>query len=323
MIRPINITKSNYDDYGNVVYLDGVLLENNLEVGSYKKRRETGEVVMDCIRGSITVRVEQQIEGEMKTLEIPVKFFADKYTKDNKINPSYTRLNEYMTTLNSAAVVGIENADRVNVGGCSLKINYGLESLPIDINGSFINVRPKANFKEQAVFYLNGLVTYLDEEFDPVGGMTTGRYKLKLGVPRYGGDVDEFNIVISSPKVIEVVTRSWQVGDTVKVAGKLNFSTSVKSVAMSDFGDEDTLGRHLETTVKELLCTGGNEIPYSDDVAYDAREIKLAMENTKSREAQKRESKKNTKPAVDATKANIGFGGFGDFGFGKDSFDTF
>ena len=72
MIRPINITKSNYDDYGNVVYLDGVLLENNLEVGSYKKRRETGEVVMDCIRGSITVRVEQQIDGEMKTLEIPV-----------------------------------------------------------------------------------------------------------------------------------------------------------------------------------------------------------------------------------------------------------
>ena len=76
----------------NKVKIEGILAETDLKYGSFVKNGET----IESIGGNIKVLVEQEINGEAKTLEIPVYMFSSKYTKAGKINPSYESIEKVM-----------------------------------------------------------------------------------------------------------------------------------------------------------------------------------------------------------------------------------
>ena len=76
----------------NEVVIEGILSEKNLSLTSFNDS-STGEK-KDAIRGDITVRVIQEIEGEEVTLDIPVNFFATKLTKKGKPSPAYSSIKE-------------------------------------------------------------------------------------------------------------------------------------------------------------------------------------------------------------------------------------
>ena len=73
----------NYRQAENIVKIEGILAETDLKYGSFMKNGEP----VEYIGGSIKVLVEQEINGQASSLEIPVYMFSSKYTKAGKVNP--------------------------------------------------------------------------------------------------------------------------------------------------------------------------------------------------------------------------------------------
>ena len=96
----------------NIVKIEGILAETDLKYGSYIKNGQR----IETIGGTITVNVDQVIDGVPQTSQIPVHMFSAKYTKTNKINPSYESIERVMKEFKSIAATGnVEEADKIRI----------------------------------------------------------------------------------------------------------------------------------------------------------------------------------------------------------------
>lgn len=275
----------------NVVRIEGILSETDLKYGSFEKNGEK----RNSIGGIIKIQVNQEINGEAVTLEVPVHMFASEYTNKGTKNPAYQSIerimNEYVSI---AAAGGAANADCVRVTNGKVTMNeyYGQDGRLISfprITASFVNkvkpdeLAPKAEFSTQFVVAKKQMET--DSE-----GVETGRYKVTGIVPQYGGRVDVIEFVTANPKVIDAVKQYWTENDTVSAVGRLNFSSRTETVLKEvDFGEPQATTRTI--SVSELVITGGSSTPLEGDFAYDMSDIQSALADRKSRlEASKTKS---------------------------------
>ena len=275
----------------NVVRIEGILSETDLKYGSFEKNGEK----RNSIGGIIKIQVNQEINGESVTLEVPVHMFASEYTNKGTKNPAYQSIerimNEYVSI---AAAGGATNADCVRVTNGKVTMNeyYGQDGRLISfprITASFVNkvksdeLAPKAEFSTQFVVAKKQMET--DSE-----GVETGRYKVTGIVPQYGGRVDVIEFVTANPKVIDAVKQYWTENDTVSAVGRLNFSSRTETVLKEvDFGEPQATTRTI--SVSELVITGGSSTPLEGDFAYDMSDIQSALAERKSRlEASKTKS---------------------------------
>ena len=107
----------------NTVKIEGILSEIDIKTGSFKK----DGVDTNSIGGVIKIRVNQEINGEMVELEIPVHMFASQYTRNNTPNPAYESIARVMNEYVSIAASDIDHADRVRITKGQLQMNeyYG------------------------------------------------------------------------------------------------------------------------------------------------------------------------------------------------------
>ena len=77
----------------NKVRIEGILSEVDLDYGSFQKDGKT----VECIRGSIKVLVNQNINGVPTSNEIPVHMFASKFTNKGTANPAYESIEKVKT----------------------------------------------------------------------------------------------------------------------------------------------------------------------------------------------------------------------------------
>lgn len=267
----------------NVVCIEGVLSETDLKYGSFEKNGEK----KNSIGGVIKVQVNQEINGESVTLEVPVHMFASEYTNKGAKNPAYQSIerimNEYVSI---AAAGGASNADCVRINKAKIAMNeyYGqdghLVSFP-RITASFVNkvradeLAPKAEFSTQFV------VAKKQPETDKEG-VETGRFKVTGIVPQYGGRVDVVEFITANPKVISAIDQYWTENDTVSAVGRLNFSSRTETVIKEvDFGDPQETTRTI--SVSELVITGGSSTPLDGEFAYDMSDIQAALAERKTR----------------------------------------
>lgn len=267
----------------NVARIEGILSETDLKYGSFEKNGEK----KNSIGGVIKIQVNQEINGESVTLEVPVHMFASEYTNKGTKNPAYQSIerimNEYVSI---AAAGGTANADCVRVTNGKITMNeyYGQDGRLISfprITASFVNkvkadeLAPKAEFSTQFVVAKKQMET--DGE-----GVETGRYKVTGIVPQYGGRVDVVEFVTSNPKVIEAVKQYWTENDTVSAVGRLNFSSRTETVIKEvDFGEPQETTRTI--SVSELVITGGSSTPLDGELAYDMSDIQAALAERKTR----------------------------------------
>lgn len=267
----------------NVARIEGILSETDLKYGSFEKNGEK----KNSIGGVIKIQVNQEINGESVTLEVPVHMFASEYTNKGTKNPAYQSIERIMNEYTSiAAAGGTANADCVRVTNGKITMNeyYGQDGRLIAfprITASFVNkvkadeLAPKAEFSTQFVVAKKQMET--DNE-----GVETGRYKVTGIVPQYGGRVDVIEFVTSNPKVIEAVKQYWTENDTVSAVGRLNFSSRTETVIKEvDFGEPQETTRTI--SVSELVITGGSSTPLEGDFAYDMDDIQAALAERKTR----------------------------------------
>ena len=87
----------------NQVKIEGILSEVGLETATFNRKGQATE----CIRGTIKIRVEQDINGTMTTMEVPVSAFASRYTNAGAENPAYNSLKDVMENYKSIAACGL------------------------------------------------------------------------------------------------------------------------------------------------------------------------------------------------------------------------
>lgn len=299
----------------NSVKIEGILSEIDLETGTYNKDGKT----IEKIGGSIKVRVTQVLNGKEVELDIPVYMFANKLTNKGTSNPAYASIERVMNEFNSIAAVGLEKADRVRITGAQIRMNeyYGqngnLNSYP-RINASFVTkITDLTKYAPEATFSAVFAIGSMGYETDKDGVENTNRYKIRGIMPQYGGSVDVIDFWATTPNVIDAVSSYWEQGDTVKINGKLNFTSKVEETLVEvDFGEPRIEKKTI--SVSELIITGGSQTPLEGDFAFDMDEIQTALEARQARlaELKAKQKAKDAKPAASAkpakkSMADLGF----------------
>jgi len=298
----------------NSVKIEGILSEIDLETGSYIKDGKS----VDKIGGSIKVRVNQMLNGKETELDIPVYMFANKLTNKGTPNPAYASIERVMNEYKSIAAVGIDAADRVRITGAQIRMNeyYGqsgnLNSYP-RINASFVTkITDMSKYNPEATFSAIFAVGSMGYETDKDGVEIENRYKIRGIMPQYGGSVDVIDFFATSPNVIDAVSSYWGQGDTVKINGKLNFTSKTEEKMVEvDFGEPRIERKTI--SVSELIITGGSQTPLEGDFAFDMDEIQEALEARQARlaEMKAKQKAKETKTAPKTTgrksMADLGF----------------
>jgi len=269
----------------NRVRIEGILSEIVLKYGSYVNKN-TGASV-DNIGGHIKIKVDQTINGENQTLEIPVYMFASKFTNSGKLNPAYENIEQVMNSYVSIAAAGGEaGADRVRITNGSIRMNeyYNAQGQFVSfprINASFIS-KATGDFRPEASFSLEFAVSSLDFVTDDEGvEVEPKKLRIKALVPQYGGKLDTIEMYATNPKVIDAITSYWENGKTYSAKGRLNFSTkTVEVVQEYDFGDDDVTVR--TQTISELIVTKGTQAPMEDDMAFAPAELAAALKEHKA-----------------------------------------
>lgn len=257
----------------NEVHIEGILSEVNIQ-----KKVSRGNKNM--IRGNVKILVEQEIDGVVESLEIPVELFSMELTSDNKPNGAYTAIENIMNTYVSIAACGdIEQADRVRTAKCSLAMNEfydqngRLVSYP-QIKGGFINKINKVDCKPAAIFETTIVMISEGVEDEIVRDAPTGRAIIKAAIPQYGEKVDIIPFLVENPKAIAHMKSHWNKGDTLEISGRVNFSsrTEKESSKVAD-GFGEGLPTYKTISVKELIIYSGSNHGLTGPTKYSAEEI--------------------------------------------------
>lgn len=248
-------------------------------------------------------------------LEIPVFLFADKLKKDGNENPAYQSIERIKKEFVSIAAAGVEEADRVRITNGSIYMNeyYNPDGSFVSyprIRATFVSkVTDMNKFCPEATFSAVFMVGKMGYETDKSGVEIENRYKIRGVLPQYRG-VDVIDFVAINPKVIDAVSSYWSPDDTVKINGKLNFSSKVVDKKIEvDFG-EPRFEKHT-ITVSDLVITGGTQTPLEGDFAIDVDEARAALEERAAKLAVKKEEAANKSKHKTAPKGS----GFSNLGF--------
>lgn len=294
----------------NDIRIEGLLSEIDLA----EKESKEGK---PYIGGKIVLQVEQEIDGVTSVSEIPVKCFANQITKAGKVNPGYSGL---LDVLNMGVSLAATNgntamADKYSVASANFRENAfpAKDGSAIirytEISGSFFNKVTSQNFNPSAVFTNVIIVKALiDEEKNEE---LTGRLLVQGIVVNYNDKCDTITFVVENPNSIEYIRGSWKVGDTVRVQGRIRWTTETFEQEVNDevgFGVPET--RIFEKTIKDFVITSGS--PALDgDSAYNPEEIEAKMIAQATEQAAMLENAKNDSGSVaNTTAGSSGFRGF-------------
>ena len=267
--------------------IEGILSEINLEPKTFKKNGKD----VDAIGGSIVVKVTQKISGEEKELMIPVFMFSAKLTNAGKPNPAYESIKTVMDSFRSIASTGDEEtADRIRITNANIRMNeyYAqdghLVSFP-RIHASFVSRISKQDCKPEATFSIQFAVASAADEIK--NDEPTGRYKINALLPQYGGKVDVVPLYAESDGVISAISTYWEVGQTYKANGRLDFSSTTEvTYEEVDFGEP--VEKIRTTNKSDLIITGGSQEPFEGEFAFAEADLNAALADRKARlEAQK------------------------------------
>ena len=299
----------------NRVRIEGILAEIDIKPGSFNKNGQT----MESIGGSITVKVTQKISGEEKELAIPVHMFASKLTNKGTPNPAYESIkkiaDEYVSI--AASDNGEDGADRIRITSGSVRMNeyYSADGRLVSfprVNASFVQRISKAECKPEATFTTEFVVANKSEEIDR-NGEVTGRYRIDAIIPQYGGRVDVVPMFAQSPGVIDAVSTYWEIGDTVKANGRLDFSATTETTLEEvDFGEPIEKTRTINRS--DLIITGGSQTALEGDAAFDNAEIQNALADRKLR-LEKQKDRDMSRAATRQAPPQTAKNGFADLGF--------
>lgn len=299
-------------EMSNNVVIEGILSEIGLEKSNYVK----DGIKHECVRGEVKVKVNTPLEqnGEVKELEVPVRFFTRKLTNAGNENPSYANLVGLIDNGKSIAAVGIDGADRVRITGArvSMQEYYTPDgrfvSFPA-INGSFVNIIKDADMEPKAKAEIEVVIQNMKHVTDK-DGVETGELRINGITVGYNGYTDIIPFTTSNPKYVAAIEATYNEGDVMKVVACLNFSSRTEKTY-----EEVAIGEPIERVktinVSDLVIasiapanlTDADIEPADLKACLEARTARLDAAKSKASAKKNDERNKNTEKA----KASLGF----------------
>lgn len=268
----------------NEVSIDGILSEVKLQEGTDKSGQP-------AIFGEYKIRTSNTIDGIEYNVEIPVRVYQSKITKNKKDNPAYDAAMKIMKDYVSIAAGGVEKATAVRLPekSTSLQENFFMSKTTNQmvfgsgIRASFINEINKADMTPGASFKTIVVIGELTDEVTP-DGEETGRLILKGVLPQWGGRVDVIDFVVANRRIADHIRNNWQKGDTVLIGGRINFTSVVESAPQTENTFGEVMSSSKTKSIREYIITGGHEEPLTEEEgAYAMEDIAEALQERQGR----------------------------------------
>ena len=321
----------------NTVDVIGRVKEVNLELGTTRDGKEN-------IKGNVVVLVEENVNGELRSHDIRVRVYSNKFKRDGNINGLYTGYETVMNEYKSIADVGDKKeADLVHVQGL-LELNEyisqdGTKRSSNQVSGKFFKRITTDEVKRgrgpKAVATVEAVVEGIKDDLDS-DGLPSGKKILKgFNVDFFGELRENSKPIIPFEAVVEenladAFENLYDVGDTGKFSLKINNyaeeATEEDVQEVSGFGSTEGLSEVKRNFVNNLEVIGGTEAyqeprAYNDEQIAEAKEWrKKALESLESGyvpaetpsnnafgEGSKKEEEKVSEEAIDAAIDDLDF----------------
>lgn len=287
----------------NRVKIEGTLSEIDLDYKTYTR----DGVEKEFIGGQIKIRVDL---ADGKTLEVPVRMFANKYTNDGNPNSAFTavqKIKDEFVSIASCPEGVTPDCVRLTSGQIDVQEYISEQSGNVvsfpSISGTYVSKIRTEDCHPQATFEVEAVIANIEDEIGR-NGEETGRKKITTAIPGFKGKTNVVSFIAEHEAVKSAIESLWEINSTVTIAGDLNFSSKTEKVYK-----EMSFGAPREeihtTNVSEFIITGGSE-PLDEDSAYDVTDVQKGLAERKARlEAMK--EKKKTKAAPAQKKIDLGF----------------
>lgn len=271
-------------------------------------------------RGTMEIAVPDKSNGNLTI--VPVKVFLSALKKDGKPNKAFENMNKIEKEWISIAACGnTEMATKVSISSGQIVENAFIPDDSNDVVSSteissmFFN-KVTNDFEPNATFQAKVVIGSMTEELDNEG-TPTGRMIIKAMLVQYNDKIDVVQFVVANPEAIKFIERSWKETDTVRIAGKVNYSVKrEKTVTQMGFGEP--VVEEKTRTVKEFIITSGSEALDIEEGGYNPQEIQAGLQDRKRRLVEDKEKRaiKNSLPS-DMSSGFMGDGNGFNTGFGN------
>lgn len=271
-------------------------------------------------RGTMEIAVPDKSNGNLTI--VPVKVFLSALKKDGKPNKAFENMNKIEKEWISIAACGnTEMATKVSISSGQIVENAFIPDDSNDVVSSteissmFFN-KVTNDFEPNATFQAKVVIGSMAEELDNEG-TPTGRMIIKAMLVQYNDKIDVVQFVVANPEAIKFIERSWKETDTVRIAGKVNYSVKrEKTVTQMGFGEP--VVEEKTRTVKEFIITSGSEALDIEEGGYNPQEIQAGLQDRKRRLVEDKEKRaiKNSLPS-DMSSGFMGDGNGFNAGFGN------
>lgn len=271
-------------------------------------------------RGTMEIAVPDKSNGNLTI--VPVKVFLSALKKDGKPNKAFENMNKIEKEWISIAACGnTEMATKVSISSGQIVENAFIPDDSNDVVSSteissmFFN-KVTNDFEPNATFQAKVVIGSMTEELDNEG-TPTGRMIIKAMLVQYNDKIDVVQFVVANPEAIKFIERSWKETDTVRIAGKVNYSVKrEKTVTQMGFGEP--VVEEKTRTVKEFIITSGSEALDIEEGGYNPQEIQAGLQDRKRRLVEDKEKRaiKNSLPS-DMSSGFMGDGNGFNAGFGN------
>ena len=260
----------------------------DLELGQTREGKEN-------IKGTVTILVEEVVNGEVRSHDIRVRVYSNKFRQDGNINGLYTGYETVMNEYKSIEDTGDKKeADLVRVNG-SLEINEyigsdGQTRRHNNISARFFNRLTEEQVKKakgpKAKVVIEGIITNIK---DVIGedGLPTDDKKLEFfNVDFYKQLRDNSRPIIPVEAIVPsdiagTLEDLYDKGDTGKFTLKINnYAVDVDPDELKEevdgFGVTEDLTEVKKDFVNNFEVIGGTT-PYTDGREYDEEQINEAQ----------------------------------------------
>ena len=273
----------------NEVNVIGRVKEVNLEEGTTREGKEN-------IKGNVIVLVEENVNGEVRSHDIRVRVYSNKFKRDGNINGLFSGYETVMNEYKSIADVGDKKeADLVHVQG-SLELNEyisqdGTKRSSNQVNAKFFNRITTDDVKKRkgpkATVTLEAVVESIKDSLDSEGLPSGDKELSGFNVDFFGSLRDNSRPIVPFKAVVpeslaDAFDGLYDVGDTGKFTLKINNYAEEASAdeveeEVSGFGNTEELKDVKRSFVNNLEVIGGTE-PYNNGREYDEEQILEAKE---------------------------------------------
>lgn len=246
----------------NIACVSGILVGKQVKMGTGKN----GEYVSV----ELTLRTDDNSEHK-------VKMFSNKLTKDGNVSKLYESTMTVANDYKSADVVGLENADKVNINQGEVSVNRYISRTgdlveQAQISTKFCNRHENGDFNPRAEFSVVGVVDSVAQKTDEDGEIEL--LKVKLNVPRgFSSQIEQIEVVIREKTAFDYILESFQKWEVVKVGGQIvnKVETKQEKTETVGFGFMPEL-KTSTVRVRELLVTGGHVLEGMNEQQFYTQE---------------------------------------------------